>query len=326
MLLSSLAERVYWFSRYVERVENTARIILVNNNLLMDTPRTITLGWSPIVSITGCADIFYDYHTEATEQNVMRFLVMDSHNPNCMLNTLSQARENLRTSRAIFPREVWETLNDLHNYVKANKSTALSRRNRYEFLRHVIDTCHTISGKLSATMSHDLTYDFVRLGRNIERADMTTRVIDVRAGNLLPKHTEDLKPFDDIQWKSVLDSLAAYVVYRRCVHVRVRGTEVLSFLLKDLYFPRSLMFCLNEIEQSIKVLPLNEASLKISRKAQRVVKRADVAHLANDELNSFIDKLQLILMDLNEQLTQTYFQIPEEPTEHSTVTLFAKSA
>jgi uncharacterized alpha-E superfamily protein len=326
MLLSSLAERVYWFARYVERVENTARIILVNNNLLMDTPRTITLGWSPIVAITGCSDLFYEFHEEATEQNVMRFLVMDSHNPSCMLNTLNQARENLRTSRAIFPREVWETLNDLHNYVKVNKSTALSRRNRYDFLRHVIDNCHIISGKLSATMSHDLTYDFVRLGRNIERADMTTRVIDVRAGNLLPKNTEELKPFDDIQWKSVLDSLAAYLVYRRCVRVPVRGSEVLRFLLKDLYFPRALMYCLTELEQCLKSLPVNDSPLKTLGKAMRIVEKADVADIMGDNLNAFIDGLQLELMDLHEQLATVYFQLPEELSESQEVHKLAASA
>ena len=214
MLLSSVAERVYWFARYVERVENTARMILVNNNLLLDMPRNSTLGWAPIVSITGRADKFYETHKEANERNVMRFLVMDSANPSCMLCSLSGARENLRTSRAIFPRAVWETLNDLDAYAKENKLSVLSRRGRYHFMQHVIDSCHLISGKLSASMSHDQIYEFVRLGRNIERADMTSRVIDVRAENLLPKHDEDLKPFDDIQWKSVLDSPVSYTHLR----------------------------------------------------------------------------------------------------------------
>lgn len=326
MLLSSLAERVYWFARYVERVENTARIILVNNNLLMDTPRTITLGWSPIVAITGCADLFYDFNQEATEQNVMRFLLMDAHNPGCMLNTLGQARENLRTSRAIFPREVWETLNDLYNYVKDNKSTAMSRRGRYAFLKHVIDNCHIISGKLSATMSHDQTYDFIRLGRNIERADMTTRVIDVRAGNLLPKQNEELKPFDDIQWKSVLDSLEAYLVYRRCVRVPVRGTAVLRFLLKDLCFPRALIYCLGEMEHCLLSLPLNEELLSTLNDARNIIEKADVTDIVGENLNEFIDRLQLILIDVHELLATAYFQLPEEDSEIQDIPKLAASA
>jgi uncharacterized alpha-E superfamily protein len=308
MLLSSVAERVFWFARYVERVENTARIILVNNNLLLDMPRNSTLGWDPIVSITGLADRFYETHKEANERNVMRFLVMDSSNPGCMLCSLTNARENLRTSRAIFPRAIWETLNDLYRYAKENKNAVLTRRERFQFMRHIIDSCHLISGKLSASMSHDQIYEFVRLGRNIERADMTSRVIEVRADNLLPRHDEDLKPFDDIQWKSVLDSLAGYQMYRRYVHVRVRGVEVLRFLLKDVYFPRAIDHCLNQVEQCLRNLPMNEAPQYALVKAQRLVRNTSVEKISHGNLNSFINKLQIALIDINAELTSTYFE------------------
>jgi len=308
MLLSSVAERVYWFARYVERVENTARMILVNNNLLLDMPRNSTLGWAPIVSITGIPEKFYEKHKEATERNVMSFLVMDSNNPSCMMCSISHARENLRTSRAIFPRAIWETLNDLYNYAKENKSAVLTRRNRYNFLIHVIDSCHLISGKLSASMSHDQIYEFVRLGRNIERADMTTRVVDVRAENLLPKHDEDLKPFDDIQWKSVLDSLAGYQMYRRYVHVRVHGVEVLRYLLQDIHFPRAIHHCLNQLELCLRNLPMNEAPQYALVKAQRMVRNAKVEKIVHDNLNDYINQLQLAFIDINAELTSSYFE------------------
>jgi uncharacterized alpha-E superfamily protein len=308
MLLSSVAERVYWFARYVERIENTARMILVNNNLLMDMPRNATLGWSPLVSIIGKTEIFYDTYEDASERNVMRFLVMDSNNQSCMLSTLKETRENLRTSRAIFPRGVWETLNDLYSYAKENKSAVLTRRKRYEFLNHVIDSCHLITGKLSASMSHDQIYEFVRLGRNIERADMTSRVIDVRGDNLLPKHDEDLKPFDDIQWKSVLESLAGYQMYRRYVHVRVRGVEVLRFLLQDTYFPRAIRHCLTQVELCLRNLPLNEAPQYALVRAQRKIDNIDINKIVGGRLNEFINEFQLILYDLNDELANSYFE------------------
>lgn len=307
MLLSSVAERVYWFARYVERVENTARMLMVNNNLLLDMPRNSALGWDPIVSITGISDKFFERHKEATERNVMSFLIMDSANSSCMLCSLGHARENLRTARAMFPRAVWETLNDLHGYTRENKSLALTRRRRYEFLRHVIDSCHLISGKLSASMSHDQIYEFVRLGRNIERADMTSRVIDVRAENLLPKYDEDLKPFDDIQWKSVLDSLAAYQMYRRYVHVRVRGVEVLRYLVQDRYFPRAIHHCLNQIESCLRGLPRNDGPQYALVRAQRIIRSADVETIVHHDLNDFINRLQLTFIDINAELTSTYF-------------------
>ena len=308
MLLSSVAERVYWFARYVERVENTARMILVNNHLLLDMPRNSTLGWEPIVSITGLADKFFETHKHANERNVMRFLVMDPANQSCMLCSLAHARENLRTSRAIFPRAVWETLNDLYTYAKKHKTSVLTRRERYHFMQHIIDSCHLISGKLSASMSHDQIYEFVRMGRNIERADMTSRVIDVRAENLLPKHDEELKPFNDIQWKSVLDSLAGYQMYRRYVHVRVRGVEVLRYLLQDIYFPRAINHCLDQIEQCLRNLPRNEAPQYALVRAQRLIRNAKIEKLAHDDLNDFINRLQLAFIDIHAELTSTYFE------------------
>ncbi|MGW8311202.1 MAG: alpha-E domain-containing protein [Thiogranum sp.] len=315
MLLSSVAEHVYWMARYVERAENTARIILVNNNLLLDMPRSIELGWEPLVAITGNADLFREHYDEASERNVIRFLVSDVRNSNCIINSLAQARENLRTTRAILPRAVWETLNDLHAYASDNKTSGTSRRGRYAFMRRIIDYSQLLAGKLSSTMSHDQTYDFLRMGRNMERADMTTRVIDVRGSNLLPSITEELRPFDDIQWKSVLDSLAAYQMYRRHVHVRVRGREVLRFLLQDTRFPRAVRYCLAEVESCLRSLDSSESPLRALGMAQRVLSRVGVDEIVGDGLTDFINEFQLVHSELNTQITASYFEVGEELAE-----------
>jgi uncharacterized alpha-E superfamily protein len=315
MLLSSVAEHVYWMARYVERAENTARIILVNNNLLLDMPRSIELGWEPLVAITGNADLFQEHYDEASERNVIRFLVSDVRNSNCIINSLAQARENLRTTRAILPRAVWETLNDLHAYASDNKTSGMSRRGRYAFLRRIIDYSQLLAGKLSSTMSHDQTYDFLRMGRNMERADMTTRVIDVRGSNLLPSITEELRPFDDIQWKSVLDSLAGYQMYRRHVHVRVRGREVLRFLLQDTRFPRAVRYCLAEVESCLRSLDSSEAPLRALGMTQRVLSRVGVDEIVGEGLTDFLNEFQLVHSELNTQITASYFEVGEEPAE-----------
>jgi len=312
MLLSSVAERVYWMSRYIERVENTARIILVNHNLLLDMPRHMEFGWEALVTITGNADLFHENHKEATERNVLRFLVADQRNPNCITCSLGMARENLRTTRAIVPRAAWESLNDLYAYARDNRNSGISRRGRYHYLQRIIDYCQLLSGKLSSTMSHDQTYDFIRMGRNMERSDMTARVIDVRASNLLPSLSEELKPFDDIQWKSILDSLAGYQMYRRHVHVRIRGRAVLRFLLKEELFPRTVHYCLAEVEQCLRGLPGNEPALRILGRAQRLVKEVDVTEILSEGLNSFVEELLEVHTQLNSQLTATYFAVLED--------------
>lgn len=312
MLLSSVAERVYWMSRYIERAENTARIILVNHNLLLDIPRHMEFGWEALVATTGNRSVFDEHYEEASERNVLRFLIGDQKNPNCIACSLAMARENLRTTRAIVPRAAWEALNDLHAYARDNKSTGISRRGRYAYLRRIIDNCQLLAGKLSGTMSHDQAYDFIRMGRNMERSDMTARVIDVRATNLLPSLSEELKPFDDIQWKSVLDSLAGYQMYRRHVHVRIRGREVLRFLLRDEIFPRTVHYCFSELGHCLRGLPGNEPSLRILGRAQRMLQAVDTKDMLSERLHTFIDDLQKVHTELHAQLSATYFEGLEE--------------
>jgi len=317
MLLSSVAERVYWMARYIERAENTARIILVHNNLMLDMPHHIPIGWEPLVYIMGSMDTFVKRYDEPAERNVIRFLVADRNNPNCITCSLAMARENLRTTRAIVPRAAWETLNDLHEFTREHANSGINRRGRYAYMKRVIDYCQLLTGKLSGTMSHDLTYEFLRMGRNMERAHMTSHVIDVRATNLLPLQTDELKPFDDIQWKSVLDSLMAYQMYRRHVHVRVRGRQALRFLLQEADFPRSVHYCLAEVEQCLRRLPGNEAALRVLGRAQRLVKEVAIGEILKEGLNDFIDDLQKVHTELQEQLSLTYFNVQEEDAQAS---------
>lgn len=314
MLLSRVAETVYWLSRNIERAENTARIIMVNANLLLDLPKGIAPGWEPILAIMGCGEIFDEHYQEANERNVVKFLIADKRYHSSIISTLSQAREDMRTTRAIIPQGAWETLNNLYFFAVDNVSNGLTRSGRYQYLKKIIRQCQMLSGTLSGSMSHDMTYDFVRIGMNIERADMTTRVLDVRASNLLPMQVEDLKPFDDIQWKSVLESIAAYQMYRRHVHVRVKGTAVLSYLLQDAKFPRSVYYCLAEIENCLRKLPSNESPLRMLGRAQRMVMQADEEVLVKENLNSYINDLQILLGKIGEQLVISYFQA-EHPRE-----------
>ncbi len=311
MLLSRVAETVYWMVRYIERAENTARIVMVNTTLLLDLPRTISLGWEPLLAITGSQEQFSELYKECNERNIVRFLIGDQKNPGSILASLNGARENLRTTRAIVPREVWEALNDLFLFAKEGVSAGLSRRGRFDYLKQIIGRCQQITGTLTGTMSHDEAYWFTRMGRNLERADMTTRIIDVGSARLMPRQVEELKPFADIQWMNVLKSLTAYQMYRRHVHVRVKGSSVVGYLLQDCQFPRAICHCLNEVDGCLRELPRSEGPLRTLGRAQRLVKEAEVRTLVNGELHQFIDDLQLALIGLHEQVASTYFNVQE---------------
>ena len=306
-MLSRVAENIYWLARYVERAENTARLINVTTNLLLDLPRSANVGWEPIIKILGTEPLFIDRYEEISEKNILRFIIADLNNPGSLVSSLHHARENARTIRDIIPRESWESINDLYLYAKGNAQSGVARKNRHTYLQNIILGAQTLTGQLAGTMYHDVGYDFLRMGRNLERADMTTRIIDVRSADLLENEHESLTPYENIQWMSVLKSLTAYQMYRRIIQVRVRRPDVLKFLLQESRFPRAFYHTVCEVESCLVNMPGNQDSIKHVNDLQKSVLTAKPDRLKQDELHKFLDKLQLGLGKLHNCISQTYF-------------------
>lgn len=306
-MLSRVAANLYWLGRYVERAENTARLINVNSNLLLDLPKRVRLGWQPIIDIFGAGDVYGQQHESADERSVVRFLVASPANPGCILNSLTMARENARTVRDIIPREAWEQINDLYLLVKNDTNRAFAQRSRFDFLRQVILGAQTLTGLLAGTMTHDEGYAFLRIGRNLERADMGTRIMDVRSASLLPDMPEELTPFENIQWMSVLKSMTAYQMYRRSVRLRVRRQDVLRFLLQSRQFPRSFLHCLCEVDGCLRDLPGNERAVAQVHELQSKLAAIDVEKLQQGQLHTALDKLQLGLAAVSDAVVASYF-------------------
>ncbi len=306
-MLSRVAEHIYWMARYIERAENTARLINVNTNLILDLPRSANVGWMPIIEILGSDQLFNEQYEGPEERNVLRFIISDQKNTGSIVSSLALARENARTIRDIIPRETWERINDLCMFAKSSAQSGIARRHRYDYLSKVIIGAQTITGQLAGTMLHDVGYDFLKMGRNLERADMTTRIIDVRSGDLLEHEHEALTPYESIQWMSVLKSLTAYQMYRRSVQVRVSRPYVLKFILKDRSFPRAVMHTLGEVEACLANLPRNKELKNQLGELQQFVLDADPAVLKQNELHKFIDVVQLKLMQFNQTVAEAYF-------------------
>ncbi|MBL8251892.1 MAG: alpha-E domain-containing protein [Candidatus Competibacter sp.] len=331
-MLSRVAENIYWLARYIERAEDTARIINVNTNLLLDLPRSMTFGWLPLISIVGAEQPFFEKHPNRPDDEnvVVKFLIGDHDHPGSILSSLAFARENLRTTRDTVPQEAWEQINGLYIFARDRLPT---RRGRFEFLRRVIHGAQQINGLLAGTMSRTPAYDFLRLGRFLERADMTTRILDVRSANLLPcakspatfakqaqrqagnaqfqamsaNGAEEQNPFESIQWMSVLKSLSAYQMYRQQVRSRVGGSDVVKFLLQDPSFPRAVFFCLQELETCLRNLPKNAEALAAVDAIKRRLSAAEVPALAHAGLHEFIDRFQIDLGALHAVVAETYF-------------------
>jgi uncharacterized alpha-E superfamily protein len=310
-MLSRVAEDLYWFGRYVQRAENTARLIAVHSDLLLDLPRNVDFSWSVLVQILGVdAQFEARYGDDYSEANVVRFLIIDADNPSSIANSLRAAREILRTVREAMPRDIWEHLNDLHLLIQDRGDKLLGRSKRLELLGKVEDMALFIYGVLTAGMSHDVGFQFMRIGTNLEQADMTTRIVDVRTSGLIRPAAADeqLRPFQNIQWMSVLNSLAAYQMYRRHERARVRGAAVLRYLSQDREFPRSVMFCLNMIASTLPALPPNHSLERVLQRTRALVADANLEKLAESGLHEWIDEIQIGLAKLNDAISATYFE------------------
>ena len=147
---------------------------------MLDLPRRMPLGWAPLVEIVGADLRFKELYSEATEDNVLRFLMVDPKNPGSILSSLHSAREILRVSRDTMPRDTWERLNDLFYYVNERGESAILRASRQAFVQQVISSALLVYSVLTSNMSRDVGFQFLRIGTNIEQADMTTRILDVR--------------------------------------------------------------------------------------------------------------------------------------------------
>lgn len=311
-MLSRVAERVYWQARYLERAENTARLLNVFSTLFLDLPPRTKLGWHSLVEITGTDEAFDAKYKQALERNVIRFLLSDS-NSHSILDMLALSRENARTTREIMPVEAFEKINDLYFFAKENVVKGVARGTRHELLEEIISSCQQISGLMAGSMSRGEAYSFVRLGRSLERADMTTRIVDVGSGNLLPTlgrndgQSEVNEPYENTLWMNILRSQSAYQMYRQNVKHRVNAEDVVKFLLQDEDFPRAVTHALITLTKVLGKLPNN---MKVSRqvdKTLRIVRKGKIEQLLNEGLFLYIDELQLEIASIHHQIANTWF-------------------
>ena len=319
MLLARMAEAVYWAGRYLERAEGTARVVQVHTDTHVDLPVGEDVGWEPLLAIVGVDSAFAERYSaaleggggdergnaNAAEDDVIEFLLHGEDNPSSILAAIGSARENLRTSRPVVPREAWEACNNLWLASCDHLAEAGSREGRVQWLRRIVAGCQRIDGILLGTMSRDEAMSFLAMGQNLERADLTTRVLDVRSESLRPNRGDS---YDVVHWMAVLRSLAAYQPFRRAMPARPQGGSTLRFLLQDDRFPRAVGACLGETRAHLKGLARSEEALDACSMASLIVASAAVPHLTLSGLTEFLDEVQVALSDIHSRIDETYFQ------------------
>lgn len=311
-MLSRVASSIYWLNRYVERAENYARFIGVNLNLTLDLPRGTAEQWEPLVATTGDHELFKSRYEKPTKENVLQFLVADPLNPSSILSCLSAARENARSVREIISTDMWEQVNHFYLMVKDAVASGMSSHKLHPFLADVKAASHLLLGITDATMLHGEGWHFSRVGRLLERADKTSRILDVKYFILLPAATEVGTPFDIIQWSDLLKSASALEMYYKR-YGRIAPNDVAEFLILDPTFPRAIRYCLIKAEDSLHAISGSERGSHQNLAEKRLGRLraeldfADIEDCVTGGLHEFVDHFQAQLNRVGDGIFETFF-------------------
>lgn len=313
-MLSRVANSIYWMCRYIERAENVARFISVNLNLLLDMPSQEENHWKPIVLTTGDQELFEKNNQEYSQEAVIRFLTFDQDYPNSILRCLAAARENGRSIREIISSEMWEHLNNFYLELTSEQFLHMALEDPHRFFKIIQMRSHLFTGLMYSTMSHGEAWNFARIGMMMERADKTTRILDVKYFMLLPQASLVNTPIDHIQWMAVLKSASAFEMYRK-EHHNITPRKVADFLIFDSQFPRSIRHCINKAKICLHRITgtpagavINLAEKKLGR-IQADIEYTDIDEVFEMGLHEYLDAMQVRINKVGEAIGTTFFNL-----------------
>ncbi|MEP6663184.1 MAG: alpha-E domain-containing protein [Verrucomicrobiota bacterium] len=320
-MLSRVANCLYWMSRYIERAENTARIVDVNLQLLLDfrdlDDERIAHHWMPIVQSAGEEDSFLKFYPKATGAAVTEFLVFQESNPNSIVSSIFQARENARMVRDQITMEYWEELNRVYLFVRSPEARRVWQASPSDFFQHIKASSLHLLGLSYATILHNEGWWFMQAGKFIERTDKITRILDVRH-NSLPERglPQIVNPAETLEWSAVLRSCSGWDAYKWIYGAEVNPRFVADFLLLNEDFPRSVRFCAEEFNVALRKIS-GVAPSRFSNEAEKLAGRlvAELQFSSIDEifdsgLHKYLDTLQAKLNAIGSALFQTYIFHP----------------
>ncbi len=317
-MLSRVANSIYWMARYIERAENIARFVDVNLHLMLDSPVESKGQWEPLVIVSGDHESFKERYGEASRDNVVNFLTFDRDNPNSIISSVIYARENARTVRDAISSEMWAQINKFYySLLDAEKSDA-ALDTPYDFYNQIKLQSHLFIGITDTTMSHGEAWHFDRLGRLLERADKTSRIMDVKYFMLLPRVEDVGTPIDNIGWAALLKSASAFEMYRK-KYRRITPTDVARFLILDTKFPRSMRYCLHKAQISLHELTgtvigtfTNKAERRLGR-LRSDLDYANIDEIISEGLHEYLDGFQTKLNGVGDAIFDTFFSL--RPTD-----------
>jgi uncharacterized alpha-E superfamily protein len=317
-MLSRVAESLYWINRYVERAENISRFVEVSEAMALDCPPGSAEPWLPLIDASGDRELFDKLFPAGSPDDVVSFLVRAEDNPSSVVNCIAFARENARQIRDVLTTEMWEHLNATYWSLQ---EASFWQQPPQEQLREIRAACQLFYGITDATLSRDLSWQFSRLGRLLERADKTTRILDVKYFLLLPSPEEVGGVLDELQWIALLRTAGAYQMFRQSQQRAIAPEAVAGFLLLNPVFPRSVRYCLERISETLKIVRSSAvpgAPDELECLSGLTLARwsfTRIEELIANGLHEAIDHLQQDLNQLHTLIEQRYFIAPTTADE-----------
>ena len=311
ILLARYALAIFWLARYVERAENLARILDTNATFARD--RQGAQHWYSLLELHSDQERFAAIHASPTAAAVLRFYVTDRSNPTSIVCAIGMARENARILRPLISNEMWAHLNVFNKWLQTLDDQALAPGELTRLFNRIKEACQTHTGITDGTLHRDQVSYFYRLGRYIERADATTRLLDIKYHTLLPRVADVGMPIDIGQWDAVLRSAAGHYAYRRAVSAGVTPSGVAAFLLLHPRFPRSVAFSVAEADRLLAELRTpHEFAGGAAAAASLGDLRNELGTLNIQEviargLHEFLDHVQKRLIAATDDLGEAFF-------------------
>jgi uncharacterized alpha-E superfamily protein len=313
-MLSRIADSLFWITRYLERAEDTARILDVNYYMLLEgVQHAHRLRWAPLVSIAGAHEEFFARYAEADPRSVLEFLGFSPEHPDSIVQCVAKARENARTIRDRISREMWEDLNGLYLDVNRVQVDDVIDEGPHRFCELVKSGSHRFMGVSRATFPRDEGWHFLNAGQALERAEMTARIVDVQYHTLVAGPATTAGDPDTHQWMAVLKSVAAYEFYRRTYNTRIQPDRVAELLILHPQHPRSLRFSVGILQSALRAISgsgidtwANEAE-RLTGRLFDSLKYDRIEDILGRGLHPFLADVQHTCRAIGEEVARTYF-------------------
>jgi uncharacterized alpha-E superfamily protein len=313
-MISRVAEHCFWMSRYLERAENEARLLEVNYTILLDLHLPVEQQWQPLLIISGIHD-FEENQGEITAQSVQDYMTWSDKNPFSISSCLYWARENARIIREVVSAEMWERMNYYYRWMQSDEARTVYLINRSEFYNQIRRINQLISGICDATMSHGEAWEFFRLGKYLERACQTARILDVKYHMLLPTPADVGSVLDNAHWTAILMSCSGYEPFHKSPRNATldTGVAVADFLIHDELFPRSVAHCIGEcraasatIAEHPLAMPDNEADEQLAE-LETWIQSNDIEAMIRTGLHESLTHVVDSIHTIGEAIQRTYF-------------------